>query len=104
MYIFQDSLIKSKIIKQKNNNQKYSINELSLLYERIIGWLNNNEIIANVSINVSEGKDYIIWNRYSLWNRYDYYNIHSNKNTLNIKINHIENKLKSFDSKVISGF
>lgn len=101
---FQDRLIKSKIIKQKNDNQKYSINELSLLYERIIGWFKNNEIIANISIDGSEGKDYIIWNGNSLLNEYDFFNIHSNKNTLNIKINHIENKLKSFDSKVISGF
>ena len=93
----QDRLIKSKIIKQKNDNQKYPIHELSCLHERIIGWFKNDGIIANISIDDSEGKDYIIWNGNSLLNEYDFFNIHSNKNTLNIKINHIENKLKSFD-------
>ena len=72
---FQDSLIKSKIIKQKKDNQKYSINELSLFYERIIGWFKNNEIFGNISIDCSEGKDYMIWNGNSLLNEYDFFNI-----------------------------
>ncbi|MGL5591499.1 MAG: hypothetical protein ACRDCF_02060 [Mycoplasmoidaceae bacterium] len=99
----QMKLIKSNIIKKKNNNELYSIDELSLLYERIIGWFKNNEIIANISIDNLEGKDYVIWNGNSFLNEYDFFNTNSNKNTLNIKINYIENKLKSFKSKVLAG-
>ncbi|MGL5640043.1 MAG: hypothetical protein ACRDCD_00055, partial [Mycoplasmoidaceae bacterium] len=99
----EKKLIQSKIIKQKNNNESYSVDEINLLYERIIGWFKNNEIIANISINGSEGKDYVIWNGNSFLNEYDFLNVNSNKNTLNIKVNYIENKLKSFESKVLAG-
>ncbi|MGL5246245.1 MAG: hypothetical protein ACRC8C_01605 [Mycoplasmoidaceae bacterium] len=99
----QNRLIKNNLIQEKDNNESYSLDELSFLYERIIGWLKNNEIIANISINGSEGKDYIIWNGNSFLNEYDFFNLDNNKNTLNIKINHIENKLKNYESQVISG-
>ncbi|MGL4617432.1 MAG: hypothetical protein ACRCUM_04270 [Mycoplasmoidaceae bacterium] len=96
-------LIESSIIQKKNNNEIYSIDELGLLYERIISWFKNNEIIANISVDNSEGKDYVIWNGNSFLNEYDFLNTNSNKNSLNIKINYIESRLKSFKSKVIAG-